>query len=82
MLAFVNSLYKFTKEATTEDGHVKRTFEEISKDAYVESGFKIKYEAVINKFVGSDAEIFYNEMRTVKSKGLVVVTAQDVESSE
>ena len=82
MLAFVNALYKFTKAATTEDGHVKRTFEEISKDAYVESGFKIKYEAVINKFVGSDAEIFYNEMRTVKSKGLVVVTAQDVGNAE
>ena len=82
MLAFVNALYKFTKEATDDDGNVTRSFEEISKDAYVESGFKIKYEAVIGKFVGSDAEIYYNEMRTVKAKGLTVVTAEDVSNAE
>ena len=57
MLAFVNALYKFTKEATDDDGTVTRSFEEISRDAYAESGFKIKYEAVLSKFVGSDAEI-------------------------
>lgn len=82
MLAFVNALYKFTKEATDDNGNVTRSFEEISKDAYVESGFKIKYEAVIGKFVGSDAEIYYNEMRTVKSRGLTVVTAEDVSNAE
>lgn len=82
MLAFVNALYKFTKEATDEDGNVTRSFEDISKDAYAESGFKIKYDAVISKFVGSDAEIYYNEMRTVKSKGLTVVTAEDVNNAE
>lgn len=82
MLAFVNALYKFTKEATDDNGNVTRSFEEISKDAYVESGFKIKYEAVIGKFVGTDAEIYYNEMRTVKSKGLTVVTAEDVNNAE
>lgn len=82
MLAFVNALYKFTKEATDDDDNVTRSFEDISKDAYVESGFKIKYEAVIGKFVGSDAEIYYNEMRTVKSKGLTVVTAEDVTNAE
>lgn len=82
MLAFVNALYKFTKEATDDNGNVTRSFEEISKDAYVESGFKIKYEAVISKFVGSDAEIYYNEMRTVKAKNLTVVTAEDVTNAE
>jgi hypothetical protein len=82
MLAFVNALYKFTKEATDDNGNVTRNFEDISKDAYVESGFKIKYEAVIGKFVGSDAEIYYNEMRTVKSRGLTVVTAEDVTNAE
>jgi hypothetical protein len=82
MLAFVEALYKFTKEATDENGEVKRTFEEIAKDAYVESGFKIKFDAVIGKFVGSDSEIFYNEMRTVKSKGLTVVTTEDVTNAE
>ena len=82
MLAFVNALYKHTKEATDDDGNITRSFEDISKDAYVESGFKIKYEAVIGKFVGSDAEIYYNEMRTVKAKSLTVVTAEDVTNAE
>jgi hypothetical protein len=82
MLAFVNALYKFTKECTDDNGNVTRSFEDISKDAYVESGFKIKYEAVIGKFVGSDAEIYYNEMRTVKAKNLTVVTAEDVSNAE
>jgi hypothetical protein len=82
MLAFVEALYKFTRDATDEDGNINRTFEEIAKDAYIESGFKIKFDAVISKFVGSDAEIYYNEMRTVKSKGLTVITTQDVTNAE
>ncbi len=82
MLAFVEALYKFTKEATDESGNITRSFEDIAKDAYTESGFKIKFDAVINKFVGSDAEIFYNEMRTVKEKGLTVVTTEDVANAE
>lgn len=82
MLAFVNALYKYTKEATDDDGNVTRSFEDISKDAYVESGFKIKYEAVISKFVGSDAEIYYNEIRTVRAKNLTVITAEDVSNAE
>ena len=82
MLAFVNALFKFTKDATDDYGNINRTFEEISRDAYAESGFKIKYEAVISKFQGSDAEIYYNEMRTVKAKNLTVVTTQDVTNAE
>jgi len=82
MLAFVEALYKHTAEATDDYGNISRTFEEIAKDAYTDSGFKIKFDAVINKFVGSDAEIFYNELRTVKSKGLTVVTTEDVTNAE
>lgn len=82
MLAFVEALYKFTKEATDDYGNVIRTFEEISKDAYAESGFKIKYDAVIGKFVGSDAEIFYNEIRKVRSQNLTVITTEDVNNAE
>lgn len=82
MLAFVEALYKFTKEATDDHGNVTRTFEEISKDAYTESGFKIKYDAVIAKFVGSDAEIFYNEIRKVRSQNLTVITTEDVNNAE
>lgn len=82
MLEFVEALYKLTKEATDENGNITKSFEDISREAYALSGFKIKYEAVINKFVGSDAEIFYDEMRKVRSKGLTVVVAADVNMAE
>lgn len=82
MLAFVEALYKHTMEATDEFGNVTRSFEDISRDAYADSGFKIKYEAVIGKFVGSDAEIYYNEIRQVRTKGLTVVTTEDVSNAE
>lgn len=82
MLAFVEALHKHTIEATDDYGNVTREFEDIAKDAYTDSGFKIKFDAVIGKFVGSDAEIYYNEMRTVKSKGLTVITLEDVSNAE
>lgn len=82
MLDFVEALYKHTKEATNDEGHVTRSFEDISKDAYTDSGYKIKYEAVISKFVGSDAEIFYEEIRRVRANNLAVVTTQDVANAE
>ena len=82
MLAFIEALYKHTAIATNELGEVTRSFEDLSRDAYVDSGFKIKYDAVIAKFQGSDAEIYYEEMRKVKSKGLTVVTVEDVTNSE
>ena len=82
MLLFVEALYKYTIDATDEFGNITRTFEEISRDAYSESGFKIKYEAVIQKFVGSDAEIYYNEIRKVRANNLTVVTSQDVTHAE
>lgn len=82
MLAFVEALYKHTSEATDDHGNITREFEEIAKDAYADSGFKIKFDAVLGKFVGSDAEIYYNEMRTVKSRGLTVVTTEDVTNAE
>ena len=82
MLAFVEGLYKFTKECTDDNGNVTRSFEDISKDAYAESGFKIKYDAVISKFVGSDAEIYYNEIRKVRSQNLTVITTEDVANAE
>jgi len=82
MLAFVEALYKNTSNATNELGEVTKSFEELSRDAYAEAGFKIKYDAVIAKFQGSDAEIYYDEMRKVRSKGLTVVTTEDVTNAE
>jgi hypothetical protein len=79
---FVEALYKRTLEATDVFGKVARTFEDISKDAYTDSGFKIKYEAVMNKFIGSEAEAYYDEIRVVRAKGLTVVTANDMNNAE
>ena len=82
MLAFVEALYKHTSEATDEFGNVIREFEDIARDAYVDSGFKIKFEAVLSKFIGSDNEVYYQEIREVKSKGLTVVTTEDVTNAQ
>jgi translation initiation factor 1 (eIF-1/SUI1) len=82
MLAFVEALYKHTAACTNEDGVVTRTMEEIIQDAYAESGFKIKLEAVLAKFAGSDAEVYYQEIREVRSKGLTVVTTEEISNAE
>lgn len=88
MLNFVEALYKFTKEATDDVGEVTRTFEEISRSAYVESGYKIPYERVMTGtdktkgFIGTDNEIYYNEIRKVRGGGLTVVTTQDISNAE
>lgn len=82
MLAFVEALYKFTSMATDEDGKITRNFEDIAREAYVESGFKIKFDAVLSKFQGSDAEVYYNELRIVRGKGLTVITTEDVTNAE
>lgn len=82
MLAFVEALYVVTRNATNDDGVVTRDFEELSKEAYTQSGYKILYPAVIGKFTGSDAEVYYNEIRLVRAKNLTVVTMQDVSNAE
>ena len=82
MMEFVEALYRLTKESTDDFGVVTRSFEELSREAYLESGFKIKYEQVIGKFIGSDAEIYYNEIRKVRSQNLTVVDSNDVNNSE
>jgi len=82
MLEFVEALYKHTVEATNEDGTITRSFEDLCKDAYTDSGFKIKLDAVLGKFVGSEAEIYYKEIREVRTKGLTVVASADITNAE
>lgn len=82
MLDFVEALYRVTRDATDEKGKVTRTFGDLSLDAYNLSGFKIKYEAVIGKFLGSDAEIYYNEIRTVRTKNLTIVNTTEISIAE
>jgi hypothetical protein len=82
MLEFVEALYRHTRDATDESGKVTRPMNELLEDAYKDSGFKIKYEAVINKFIGSDAEIYYNEIRKVRTNNLTVISSQDITQAE
>ena len=82
MLEFVEALYRVTRDATDDFGVVTKTFEELSRQAYLESGFKIKIEQVISKFIGSDAEIYYNEIRQVRSRSLIVIDSNDVNNAE
>jgi hypothetical protein len=82
MLEFVEALYRVTRDCTDEFGVVTRVFTDILEEAYKLSGFKIKYEAVVSKFIGSDAEVYYNEIRTVRSKKLTVVNTTEVSIAE
>lgn len=82
MLAFVEALYKHTINAKDEEGKMTRVFADISQDAYNDSGYKIKYANVIEKFAGSDAEIYYNEILKVRTNNLTVITTQDVTNAE
>lgn len=82
MLDFTEALYKHTRDCTDENGKVTRPMSELLEDAYKDSGFKIKIEAVVNKFMGSDAEIYYNEIRTVRSKNLTVVNTTEIAVAE
>lgn len=81
-LKFAEALYDVTKEATNDEGVVTKSFGDLSKEAYEIAGFKISYERVLKEFIGSDNEIYFNEIRTVRSKNLTVITTQNVTTAE
>jgi hypothetical protein len=78
---FVEALYRHTAAAMNEEGQVTKPFQELAEEAYKESGFKIKLDAVLGKFIGSDAEVYFKEILEVRSKGLTVVTIQDADNA-
>ena len=78
MLDFVEALYTVTIDNTDETGEVTKDFATLSKEAYELSGFKLKYESVITKFVGSNAELYYDEIRKVRANNLTVVTEMEI----
>jgi hypothetical protein len=81
MLDFVEALCKHTLACTNEDGVVTRAFEDLTRDAHADSGFKIKLDAVLGKFLGTDAEVYFKEMVEVRRRGLTVVTMQEVDNA-
>lgn len=82
MLDFVEALYKHMKEATNESGEITREFGDVAQDAYKDSGFKITYDAVMKKFIDSEAEAYFDEIMLVRSKGMTVVSINDVTNCE
>jgi len=74
MLLFVEALYKHSR--------VLSDFSDAVKMAYKDSGYKWTLDKVLEKFNGSDAEIYFKEIKDVRSKNLTVVTADDVENAE
>lgn len=74
MKLFVDSLLK------NNDGTIE--FSELIKIAYKDSGYKWTIDKVLEKFVGTDVEIWYKEAVEVKSKGLIVVTLSDIQNAE
>ena len=82
MLDFVEALYKHMNDATNESGEITREFADVAQDAYKDSGFKITYEAVMKKFIDSEAEAYFDEIMLVRSKGMTVVSINDVTNSE
>ena len=88
MLEFTEALYRVTRDATDEFGVVTRNMADMTKEAYTLSGYKIPYERVMSGtdktpgFIGGDAEIYYNEIRTVRSKNLTVINTMEVSIAE
>ena len=70
------------KDAVNENGEIIREFGDVCLDAYKDSGFKITYEAVMKKFIGSEAEVYFDEIMTVRTQGLTVVSIKDVTNAE
>ena len=81
MLEFVNALYKHTLLATDEDGNVTKDFSFIAMDAYNDSGFKWKFETVIEKFSGV-SEDYYAELLATRPRNISVVSGADQRIAE
>jgi hypothetical protein len=82
MFEFAEALYRVTRDSVDEDGKVTKDFDAMTLEAYNLSGFKIKYDAVIGKFLNSDASIYYNEIRMVRSKNLTIVNTMEISIAE
>lgn len=79
---FVNALVKHSIAATDAEGEITVPFMDLAEKAHIDSKFKLGLETVVGKFSGSDAEIYYNELRIIQYNDLTVITANDVNNAE
>ncbi len=82
MADFVNALVDITLANTDESGNVNKSFEDMATEARLIAQFDWKLPVILDKFIGKDPELLYKETREVKSKGLTIITLQDVQNSE
>lgn len=82
MLKFTEALHKYTVMFTDEEGNVTLEFEDIAREAYKEAGFKWTFPTVLEKFMGSNAELYYQELREAKTFKKKVVTIEDLNIAE
>lgn len=88
MAIFVENLYKISKSSVDENGKVTRNFEDMAREAYEETGYKIPYDRVMfgtdktEGFVGSDTEKYYNEMKKTRGTNKVLATSEEIATAE
>lgn len=82
MMDFVNALYKQTMASRDDNGVVNKEFIELARDAYTESGYKLKFETVIDKFTSTGANLYYEEILKVRPRGLIIITDNDIRNAE
>lgn len=82
MLAFTEALYKYTVLNMDDEGNMTKDFDDIAREAYSESGFKITLDAVLRKFADSNAELYYKELREARTNKKTVVCIEDLTMAE
>jgi len=76
MLEFVEALYRCSINM------IGVKFEDKARAAYEQSGYKIPFEQVLKKFSGSQSEVYFNEILSVRGRNLTVVTTEDMSNAE
>lgn len=76
---FIYKLAQLVAENSEKEGF---DFEEIAKEAYNQSGFKIKFETVISKLDEPENKLYYDECLKVEHLGMTMVSVKDIENAE
>lgn len=81
-LDFVNALYRRTVECM-EDGVITKDFVDLARLAYDDADCKKPVFAnYVKEFVGSEAEMYYKELRESRPRNLYVVCASEKENAD
>lgn len=88
MLVFTESLYKHTVSNMDENGIVTEEFSNLVDLAYIDSGYKISKEKVLENFTkpnknnGETPEMYYNQLREARSRNLQICCVDDITIAE